>query len=372
MTKLILLRHGQSAWNIQHRFTGWVDVDLTEQGEAQARRGGRADRRARDRDRSGVRLGADPRDPHGQSRAGRRGTILGPDGQGLAAERAPLRRPHRPHPRRGGGDPRQGAGADLAPILRRPAAAAGPRRRIRLRPRPSLRRDHAARGRKPEADAGAGAALLGERHRPASARGRDRDGRGARQFSARDRQASVRGVGRGDPGVEIPTGNPLLVELDGRPGHERRLSRRDRRPRRCRPWRPDRGGSARGHSWQSDLGEDVVVGVVLRARPGELGVGDGELADLRPDGSCESPGRFRRAIATRRAGPARRGRDRGCAARRRARRGHRRTARAGAHGSRGRASPPLEIGRLFAIGMVKRREQKGRRVVRAALSFKQV
>src|SRR5579875_1010790 len=40
MTKLILLRHGQSAWNIQHRFTGWVDVDLTETGEAQARRAG--------------------------------------------------------------------------------------------------------------------------------------------------------------------------------------------------------------------------------------------------------------------------------------------------------------------------------------------
>ena len=40
MTKLILLRHGQSAWNLQHRFTGWVDVDLTEAGEAQARRAG--------------------------------------------------------------------------------------------------------------------------------------------------------------------------------------------------------------------------------------------------------------------------------------------------------------------------------------------
>src|SRR5579875_596022 len=40
MTQLILLRHGQSAWNLQHRFTGWVDVDLTEVGEAQARRAG--------------------------------------------------------------------------------------------------------------------------------------------------------------------------------------------------------------------------------------------------------------------------------------------------------------------------------------------
>lgn len=37
---LVLLRHGQSRWNIQHRFTGWVDVDLTEVGEGQARRAG--------------------------------------------------------------------------------------------------------------------------------------------------------------------------------------------------------------------------------------------------------------------------------------------------------------------------------------------
>ena len=38
--KLILLRHGQSQWNKSNQFTGWVDVDLTEQGEAEAARGG--------------------------------------------------------------------------------------------------------------------------------------------------------------------------------------------------------------------------------------------------------------------------------------------------------------------------------------------
>jgi 2,3-bisphosphoglycerate-dependent phosphoglycerate mutase len=38
--KLILLRHGQSQWNKSNQFTGWVDVDLTEQGEAEAVRGG--------------------------------------------------------------------------------------------------------------------------------------------------------------------------------------------------------------------------------------------------------------------------------------------------------------------------------------------
>ena len=40
MPTLILLRHGQSQWNLEDRFTGWVDVDLTAQGEAEARKGG--------------------------------------------------------------------------------------------------------------------------------------------------------------------------------------------------------------------------------------------------------------------------------------------------------------------------------------------
>jgi 2,3-bisphosphoglycerate-dependent phosphoglycerate mutase len=40
MPTLVLLRHGQSQWNLENRFTGWVDVDLTERGEAEARRGG--------------------------------------------------------------------------------------------------------------------------------------------------------------------------------------------------------------------------------------------------------------------------------------------------------------------------------------------
>ena len=40
MPVLALLRHGQSQWNLENRFTGWVDVDLSERGEAEARRGG--------------------------------------------------------------------------------------------------------------------------------------------------------------------------------------------------------------------------------------------------------------------------------------------------------------------------------------------
>lgn len=37
MPKLVLIRHGQSIWNQQNRFTGWIDVPLSAQGEAEAR-----------------------------------------------------------------------------------------------------------------------------------------------------------------------------------------------------------------------------------------------------------------------------------------------------------------------------------------------
>jgi 2,3-bisphosphoglycerate-dependent phosphoglycerate mutase len=40
MPTLVLVRHGQSLWNLENRFTGWVDVPLTELGEQEARRAG--------------------------------------------------------------------------------------------------------------------------------------------------------------------------------------------------------------------------------------------------------------------------------------------------------------------------------------------
>lgn len=40
MPKLILIRHGQSQWNLENRFTGWWDVDVTEQGVAEAKAAG--------------------------------------------------------------------------------------------------------------------------------------------------------------------------------------------------------------------------------------------------------------------------------------------------------------------------------------------
>ena len=41
MKKLVLLRHGESVWNRENRFTGWTDVDLTEQGRSEAAEAGR-------------------------------------------------------------------------------------------------------------------------------------------------------------------------------------------------------------------------------------------------------------------------------------------------------------------------------------------
>lgn len=40
MHKLVLMRHGESQWNLENRFTGWMDVDLTETGREQARKAG--------------------------------------------------------------------------------------------------------------------------------------------------------------------------------------------------------------------------------------------------------------------------------------------------------------------------------------------
>ena len=41
MKKLVLMRHGESTWNLENRFTGWKDVDLTDKGVEEARRAGR-------------------------------------------------------------------------------------------------------------------------------------------------------------------------------------------------------------------------------------------------------------------------------------------------------------------------------------------
>ncbi|HNS67990.1 MAG TPA: 2,3-bisphosphoglycerate-dependent phosphoglycerate mutase, partial [Mesotoga infera] len=40
MTKLVVVRHGESTWNKENRFTGWTDVDLSEKGKEEAKKAG--------------------------------------------------------------------------------------------------------------------------------------------------------------------------------------------------------------------------------------------------------------------------------------------------------------------------------------------
>ena len=40
MGSLIVVRHGESTWNLEKRFTGWVDIDLTENGKLEAKKAG--------------------------------------------------------------------------------------------------------------------------------------------------------------------------------------------------------------------------------------------------------------------------------------------------------------------------------------------
>ena len=41
MIKLVLVRHGQSVWNLENKFTGWTDVELSEKGIEEAKEAGR-------------------------------------------------------------------------------------------------------------------------------------------------------------------------------------------------------------------------------------------------------------------------------------------------------------------------------------------
>jgi 2,3-bisphosphoglycerate-dependent phosphoglycerate mutase len=47
MGTLVLIRHGQSQWNLENRFTGWIDIPLTDAGRAEARQGGELIRHVR-------------------------------------------------------------------------------------------------------------------------------------------------------------------------------------------------------------------------------------------------------------------------------------------------------------------------------------
>ena len=64
MYKIVLLRHGESEWNKENRFTGWTDVDLSEKGVIEAHNAGKAMLQGRFRVRYGVHLSAQKGNPH--------------------------------------------------------------------------------------------------------------------------------------------------------------------------------------------------------------------------------------------------------------------------------------------------------------------
>ena len=62
--QLILVRHGQSTWNVENLFTGWTDVDLSELGRAEAAQAGRELLRERLDGRHRLHFGVEARHPH--------------------------------------------------------------------------------------------------------------------------------------------------------------------------------------------------------------------------------------------------------------------------------------------------------------------
>ena len=215
---LILLRHGESEWNAKNLFTGWVDVDLNAKGEAEAQRGGELL----------VEAGLLPDVVHTSllKRAIRTAQIalidgrasLDPDAALVAAERAPLRRAAGQGQ---GGDARRvrrGAVHGLAPLA---TTCRRPRSDATTRTRTSTTRATRAcrRTRGPATECLKDVLLralpvLVRRDRAGPAGRQGHAGRRARQLAARDRQAP-RPIGDAEVvSLNIPTGIPLVYELD--------------------------------------------------------------------------------------------------------------------------------------------------------------
>jgi 2,3-bisphosphoglycerate-dependent phosphoglycerate mutase len=125
---LILVRHGQSTWNVENLFTGWHDVDLSDLGRIEAKSAGVEIKKAGIVPDIAFTSVLKRADPHAVDRARRDGSHVAAGGAQLAPERAPLRRAAGPRQGADRGETRRGAGEDLAPQLRHPAAAAGRRR----------------------------------------------------------------------------------------------------------------------------------------------------------------------------------------------------------------------------------------------------
>ena len=140
MITLVLLRHGESTWNKENRFTGWYDVDLSDRGRAEAEEAGRLLREGGIHVRRRLHLGAQARHQDAVGRARRAGSALDSGDQELAPQRAPLRRAAGPEQGRDGGETRRRAGQDLAAQLRHSASAVDARRSALRGGRSALRR----------------------------------------------------------------------------------------------------------------------------------------------------------------------------------------------------------------------------------------
>ena len=124
MTKIVLLRHGESIWNKENLFTGWTDVDLSEQGKAEAQAGRRAAQGRGVHVRRRLHLGAQAGHPDALDGARRDGPDVDPGPALLAAQRAALRGAAGAEQGPDRGQVRRRAGAGLAAELRHPAAPA--------------------------------------------------------------------------------------------------------------------------------------------------------------------------------------------------------------------------------------------------------
>ena len=240
---LVLLRHGES--DVERREPLHRLGRRTPQRQGPRR--GRARRPAaegrRPRPRRRAHLAAAPGDHHRGDLARRGRPALDPGPPVVAAQRAPLRRAAGQEQEADPGGVRRGAVHALAPLVRR--APAADRRRRPSGPRPGCRSTPTSATRCPAPSASRtsspGSCRTGSPHRPRPARRQDRAGRRPRQQPARAGQAPRRISDEDIAGLNIPTGMPLVYELDDdAAAHRRRAaatSTPTRPPRPPPPWR---------------------------------------------------------------------------------------------------------------------------------------
>ena len=86
MYKLVLVRHGQSTWNLENRFTGWTDVGLTDLGREEAHEAGKLLRGRRLCFRRGIHLCVAPRHSNPLDRLAGNESRMDPCHERLAAQ----------------------------------------------------------------------------------------------------------------------------------------------------------------------------------------------------------------------------------------------------------------------------------------------